>query len=87
MSGEIINKTSQRKKQDHIHTTRQKKKKPKKQSFITITYTDIVIKLGVGVSMFDQTRKHDMNQTQVFLGQGWVLMGLGHKWVNLKATR
>ena len=37
--------------------------------------------------MFDPTREHDMNPTRVFSGQGWALMGWGHKWVNPKATR
>ena len=37
--------------------------------------------------MFDPTYKHDMNKTQVFAGKGWALAGLGHKQVDLKATR
>ena len=41
----------------------------------------------VGVSMFDPTREHDTNPTRVFPGQGWALMGLGHKRVDPKVTR
>ena len=41
----------------------------------------------LGVSMFNLTREHDTNSTRVFSGYGWTLMGLGHKRVDLKATR
>ena len=37
--------------------------------------------------MFDPTGEYDTNPTQVFLGQGWTLMGLGHKRVDPKATQ
>ena len=41
----------------------------------------------IGVSMFDPTREHDTNPTRIFPGQGWALIGLGHKRVDPKATR
>ena len=37
--------------------------------------------------MFDPTREHDTNLTWVFAGQGCAIMGLGHKWVDPKATQ
>ena len=53
----------------------------------SLLFKEDIMYLDLGVSMFNPTRKHDTNPTWVFSGQGWTLMGLGHKQVDLKATR
>ena len=56
-------------------------------AFFAKTFQQNTPYLKLGVSMFDPTCEPDTNTTRVFSGQGWALMGLGHKRVDSKTTR